>query len=314
MPVQPGGVFDSNALGIIHTDGISFDATADLASNVFDPSGLQAGTNLPLERDLDEIWRVLFGNENPFSIPISLPPPPPNSQGQDSSPNRYLHHYLNVVFPMQFHQKSSKISDLVVPLAMSHPDVLDAVSSLAALHMGAQRTRQLCAPADNDVIFAQATHRKTIDRLRLIPVEEIPTEQVIILAIFATSFQLFSGGTAKMWRETIAVCQRCLSILLSRSQEWVTLEQYTRVLLTGDRGSEPNLSRYPELMPHLIWVDVVSSVSKNTGTRLLGTYRKLLLHRPITQEDPTDQVLLEKTMGCDSTTVSPALMYRRGDG
>lgn len=179
-----------------------------------------SGTTLPLDRDLNEMWRALFGDENPFSIPTSLPPPPPESQGNlDNSPNRYLHHYLNVVLPMQFHHKSSRISDLVAPLALTHPDVLDAVSSLAALHMGAQRTRQLCAPTDNDVIFAQATHRKTIDRLRLIPVEEFPTEQVVILAIFATSFQLFSGGTARLWRETIAVCQRCLMIMLSRSQE-----------------------------------------------------------------------------------------------
>lgn len=165
------------------------------------------------------MWRVLFGNENPFSIPTSLPPPPPESQGNlDNSPNRYLHHYLNVVLPMQFHHKSSHMSNLVAPLAMTHPEVLDAVSSLAALHMGARRTRQLCAPTDNDVIFAQATHRKTIERLRLIPLEEFPTEQVVVLAIFATSFQLFSGGTAKMWRETIAVCQRCLTIMMSRSE------------------------------------------------------------------------------------------------
>lgn len=192
------------------------------APNAAEPT-FASGTSLPLERDLDEIWRVLFGNDNPFSIPVGLSAPAPESQGQDTSPNRYLHHYLNIVLPMQFHQKSSRISDVVAPLAMSHPDVLDAVSSLAALHMGAQRTRQLCAPTDTDVIFAQATHRKTIDKLRLIPVEEFPTEQVVILAIFATSFQLFSGGTAKMWRETIAVCQRCLSIMLSRSEKYVLL-------------------------------------------------------------------------------------------
>lgn len=191
-----------------------FDLFAPSATPSFAP-----GTILPLERDLDEIWKVLFGDDNPFSIPVGLPPPPIESQGGGNTPNRYLHHYLNVVLPMQFHQKSSGISDLVAPLAMTQPDVLDAVSSLAALHMGAQRTRQLCAPTDNDVIFAQATHRKTIDRLRMIPVEEFPTEQVVILAIFATSFQLFSGGTAKLWRETIAICQRCLSIMMSRSEK-----------------------------------------------------------------------------------------------
>jgi hypothetical protein len=56
-------------------------------------------------------------------------------------------------------------------------------------------------------------------------------------------------------------------------------------------------------MPHLIWVDVVSSISKNTTSRMLGTYRKLLLHKPVDPEDPGEVVLLEKTMGCDSTTV-----------
>ena len=57
-------------------------------------------------------------------------------------------------------------------------------------------------------------------------------------------------------------------------------------------------------MPHLIWVDVVSSISKNTTSRMLGTYRKLLLHKPVDPTDSGEAVLLEKTMGCDSTTVS----------
>lgn len=56
-------------------------------------------------------------------------------------------------------------------------------------------------------------------------------------------------------------------------------------------------------MPHLIWVDVVSSISKHTASLMLGTYRKVLLHGPIDPEDPGEVVLLEKTMGCDSTTV-----------
>lgn len=180
-----------------------------------------AGTSLPIERDLDEIWKVLFGHDNPFSIPHSFSVPLPGSI-LDDSPDRYLHHYLNIVLPMQFHRKNMGLGDSVAHLAMTHPDILDAVSSLAALHMGAQRTRQLCAPTDNDVIYAQTTHRKTIDRLRMIAVEDFPTEQIIILAIFATSFQLFSGGTAKMWREAIAVCQRCLSTIVSRFQEYVS--------------------------------------------------------------------------------------------
>lgn len=57
-------------------------------------------------------------------------------------------------------------------------------------------------------------------------------------------------------------------------------------------------------MLHLIWVDVVSSISKNSGSKLLDHYRKLLLHRPIDPDNTDNQVLLEKTMGCDSTTVS----------
>lgn len=183
------------------------------------PPSFAPGTNLPLERDLDEIWKVLFGENNPFSIPLSLPAPVSGSFVDPISSDRYLHHYISQVLPRQFHHRSMGLGDVVAQLAMTHPDVLDAVSSLAALHMGAQRTRQLCAPTDNDVIYAQAAHRKTIERLRLIAVEDFPTEQIIILAIFATSFQLFSGGTARMWREAIAVCQRCLSTILLRFGE-----------------------------------------------------------------------------------------------
>jgi hypothetical protein len=199
-----------------------FNPSSDFLSTNFDPSiptDFAVGTSLPLERDIDEMWKVLFGEDNPFSIPLSLPAPAPGFIAGIGSPDKYLHHYLNIVLPQQFHHKQMGLGDIVAQLAMTHPDVLDAVSSLAALHMGAQRTRQLCAPADNDVIYAQAAHRKTIDRLRLIAVEDFPTEQIVILAIFATSFQLFSGGTAKMWRESIAVCQRCLSTILARFGE-----------------------------------------------------------------------------------------------
>lgn len=83
------------------------------------------------------------------------------------------------------------------------------------------------------------------------------------------------------------------------------------VIANGCSASEPNLRQYPELMPHLMWVDVVSSICKNTGSRLLDSYRKLLLHRPISTDSPSDEVLLEKTMGCDSTTVRHGVVGTR---
>lgn len=57
----------------------------------------------------------------------------------------------------------------------------------------------------------------------------------------------------------------------------------------------------------MIWTDVIASVSQNRASRLLPTYRRILTHFPAdTPETAESMILMDKVMGCDSTTVSPS--------
>ena len=59
----------------------------------------------------------------------------------------------------------------------------------------------------------------------------------------------------------------------------------------------------------MLWTDVIASVSQNKASRLLPTYRRILIHFPAdTPETAESMILMDKVMGCDSTTVSPSLV------
>jgi hypothetical protein len=117
---------------------------------------------------------------------------------------------------------------------MTRKEVLTSAASLAALHLVAQRTQKpLNLPTswtaadeaiddgtgDNDTLIAKSAHRRSIERLRFISSEDLTSEDVIVSALFAISFHLFSGGTSREWREVMMTSQRCLSAALSASPE-----------------------------------------------------------------------------------------------
>jgi hypothetical protein len=202
--------------------------------NPFSTTDMVAFHNLrspSLDRQSEDLWRTIFGDIplptlDPFSpfqsfIPPAITPPMLFESApslNESSDIQYLHHYLNVVLPLQYRFSTRVMSDYLAPLALSRPSVLGAVSALAALHMAAYRTKRLAPLDDRDVQFAKGAYEKVMDTLRIIPVDDFRNEDVIVSAMFATSFHAFSGGTEKGWREATAVCQRCLEALLDINQ------------------------------------------------------------------------------------------------
>jgi len=193
----------------------------------------------------------------PTPTPTSTGPMPPPAQGYiepdpttdlpllsvfspsvygaaDNRHVEYLHHYISVVLPLQYRFGSRQLTDLIGPLAMTRKEVLTSAASLAALHLVAQRTQKpLSLPTswtaadeaiddgtgDRDTLIAKSTHRRSIERLRFLSSEDLTSEDVIVSALFAISFHLFSGGTSREWREVMLTSQRCLSAALSASPE-----------------------------------------------------------------------------------------------
>ena len=204
----------------------------------------------------EDVWRILFGDNTGFTptptpAPITAPqgyiePDPrtdlpllsvvsPSVYGAaDNRHVEYLHHYLNVVLPLQYRFGSRQLTDLIGPLAMTRKEVLTSAASLAALHLVAQRTHKpLNLPTswtaadeaiddgtgDRDTLIAKSTHRRSIESLRFLSSEDLTSEDTIVSALFAISFHLFSGGTSREWREVMLTSQRCLSAALSASPE-----------------------------------------------------------------------------------------------
>ncbi|WVQ83381.1 hypothetical protein IAT38_005522 [Cryptococcus sp. DSM 104549] len=322
--------------------------SASLISNAF-------ANTAESEGELDDLWTSLFGQTYPASwgsipsqplpvvttppgqspayfaalnspsIPISLSPPMPSP----TSDLNYLHHYLKVVLPLQYRVMGISIlmADFVAPLAISRPEVLASVSSLAALHLVSQRTKnrnRLHSPGpstnqsiittasgsfrvgsasiseigDDEALVATTAHQRSIERLQFLSPQDLTTEEVILSVLFAISYHLFSGGTSKHIREMLSISQRCLSAALASSPE-LQEQGATRAAPT------PNSpwARYRHLIEHMIWTDIIASVSQNKASRLLPSYRRILTHLPAEQGNPPPLLLMDKVMGCDSTTL-----------
>nr|XP_018265619.1 uncharacterized protein I303_01989 [Kwoniella dejecticola CBS 10117]OBR87777.1 hypothetical protein I303_01989 [Kwoniella dejecticola CBS 10117] len=250
-----------------------------------------------------------------------------------SSPNlAYLHHYLNVVLPLQYRIMGISISmgDFVAPLALQRNEVLTSVSSLAALHMVAQRTKRrphnlsrLTVDDDDaeddddndddddaDARVASISHQRTMERLRFISPQDLTAEEIIVSVLFAVSYHLFCGGTSKHLKELLPISQRCLSAALYSSPE-LAISHTTSKAKTKNNPSP--WSRYRILIEHMIWIDILASVTQNKASPLLPVYRKLLDHLPYNSNaDPMGTkttngtkplLLMDRLMGCDSTTL-----------
>ncbi|ODN82288.1 hypothetical protein L202_02568 [Cryptococcus amylolentus CBS 6039] len=310
------------------------------------------------EGELNDLWSSLFGSTFPaswgnvpgatnallshpaspfYAMPspsadLALTPPlPPSSQSNPKEIN-YLNHYLNVVLPLQYRIMGISVAmgDFVAPLAISRPEVLASVSSLAALHLVSKRTKnrnRLFASSssspsssspsivttasgafrvgsasitelnDEEALVATASHQRSIERLRFLSPADLTSEEVVVSVLFAMSYHLFSGGTSKHLREMVEISQRCLSAAVASSPE---LGEHPRS--TSLHGSP--WSRYRHLIEHMIWADVIASVSYNKSSRLLSTYRRILLHMPAESFAPgSPMILMDQVMGCDSTTL-----------
>lgn len=209
------------------------------------------------DKAFQDVWRVLFGDNSGFTPSPSPPPVGAQAQIQVFEPDpaadltllsvfspsqfgaannthvEYLYHYLNVVLPLQYRLGSRQLTDLIGPLAMTRDNVLTSAASLAAQHLAVQRTKKPLklssswkdgpdlspVSEDNDTMVATSAHRQSIERLRFLSSDDLTSEDVIVSALFAISFHLFSGGTSREWQEVMATSQRCLSAALNGSPE-----------------------------------------------------------------------------------------------
>jgi hypothetical protein len=185
-----------------------------------------------LDPELDDVWRLLFGQPEHTQWQgqiVSSFTPAPSAGPSTSLPNQnYLHHYLNVVLPLQYRFTGSlSIGELVAPLAIAKTEVLTSVSSLAALHMSVKRNKAIdpttfltaLSLPDDDALVAVSAHQDSIERLRFISSSDFTAEDIILSAMFAVSYLTFMGGTSKEWKEVLAISQRCLSAALASSPE-----------------------------------------------------------------------------------------------
>ncbi|OWZ33025.1 hypothetical protein C356_05516 [Cryptococcus neoformans c45] len=345
------GVLDTLDPAVLMTN----DPNESILQPLSDPSApslplISTNTAIPANEGMDELWSTIFGSVDPafwgtnspqttavpkspesLSSYLMIPAPTAGLSPGNSDRMRYLHHYLNVVLPLQYRMLNISISmsDFVAPLALSFSEVFDSVSSLAALHMVSQRTKKRvdittadysarlsvihdaleCDPSgsatidefdDDDTRMAVSAHQKAVERLRFLSPQDLTAEGVIVSALFAISYHLFSGGTSKQLKEMILINQRCLSAALSSSPEFSEGHQSHAPF-----SADSPWSRYRPLIEHMIWIDVIASVSNGKGSRLLPTYRRILKHLPTDSNMGMNRPFLQmdKIMGCDSTTL-----------
>nr|XP_019044396.1 hypothetical protein I302_07680 [Kwoniella bestiolae CBS 10118]OCF23326.1 hypothetical protein I302_07680 [Kwoniella bestiolae CBS 10118] len=224
---------------------------------------------------------------------------------------RYFHHYLTVILPLQFRFDNQPISDLVAPLALQNPRVLQAFSAIAALHIAHKKRRQPILMDGNigadhasshnipnsDDVFARTTIQAIIRELKSVPTSELGSDDSILAALSANSFNLFDGGETKSWVETAELCRRCLTAVLTG---------------VGGIGSNVNTSRHQidisplmdrlgHLISPLMWVDILMSLTQNKASLHLPVYRVFMLDQYRTQGN-VSKLLRETVMGCDNTT------------
>lgn len=308
-----------------------------------------ASYNAP-ETGFEEVWNLIFGNQPPgfsmnatpgFAMPLSFPPPSPLSDQSllslyssplpdpssalttTSDPQinptpdyTYLHHYLNVVLPLQYRFVIKAMGDLIAPLAMSNPDIFKAASALAALHRSANRAKDVPTLSwsnipderryeDVETIFANSMHKETIDRLRFVTPEQLTDEGVVLPILFAMSFYLFLGGTSRHWTELLNLSRRCLSAAFAASPEIAVLVNGKKEDVSGGKnGNRSPWQRYRPLICAMVWMDIVGSVTLNQASSILPVYRGLLAQAPARfGEKRRNKLHMDRVMGCDDTTV-----------
>ncbi|KLT40037.1 hypothetical protein CC85DRAFT_165168 [Cutaneotrichosporon oleaginosum] len=218
---------------------------------------------------------------------------------------RYLNHYLTVIMPYQWIFERGPLSDLVTPLAFSHPLVCESVSALAALHIGSTRQRHCRRQrlsrrlvtisegvTDPDLAVAQLSTQRSAAVLSRVPLHELGTHEMVVAAMCISSFHLFDGGSRPGWRVAVALCRKCLGAIVQRSlvceADGTAALQLTSLL-----------RRMGHLLAPLVWTDILSSATEGVASLFLPLYRVLLVDC-VSEDEAT--FLRETVMGCDSTT------------
>ncbi|ODN94346.1 hypothetical protein L198_05203 [Cryptococcus wingfieldii CBS 7118] len=144
---------------------------------------------------------------------IYIPSPTTGPLPHDIGKMKYVHHYLNIVLPLQYRLLpiSVSMSELVAPLALRASEVFESVSSLAALHMVSRRNTNRTdvtaadyasrllevhdaherGPMDlgsiseienEDALVAVSSHQKSMERLRFLSPQDLTAQETILCA------------------------------------------------------------------------------------------------------------------------------------
>ncbi|WWD03859.1 hypothetical protein V865_001915 [Kwoniella europaea PYCC6329] len=259
-----------NAIAGPFTKSFTYPPPAEYYQNHYQNQGSSSNPDTPSslielsnpESSFEDLWIYLLNCQpDILSNLVSPSPIPPRSLSTSPSPDsvdRYLHHYLNVVLPLQFgFTMKSSAADLLAPLAMRDDTVMNGLKALAALHLSVYKNEdknrnnkdkdirgedvvwddvvvvdeeeELRTPQEDegeegeegekDKEVAERSFDKTIKSLRSLTSNPNETDGLLVSSISAISYVIFSGGIAYEWVEALRIARKYLWGALRDSPE-----------------------------------------------------------------------------------------------
>ncbi|KAK6909197.1 hypothetical protein I203_103214 [Kwoniella mangroviensis CBS 8507] len=160
---HPSPCPNPNAIAGPFTKSYTYPPPAEYYQNQYQNQGSSSNTDTPSslielsnpESSLEDLWIYLLNCQpDILSNLVSPSPIPPRSLSKSPSPDsvdRYFHHYLNVVLPLQFRfTMKSSAAHLLAPLAMRDDTVMNGLKALAALHLSVYRNQNTKRNAENN--------------------------------------------------------------------------------------------------------------------------------------------------------------------
>ncbi|WVQ66777.1 uncharacterized protein L199_004968 [Kwoniella botswanensis] len=288
------------------------------SSNPDTPSSLIELSNP--ESPLEDLWIYLLNCQPDILSNLLSPSPiPPRSLSKSPSPDsvdRYFHHYLNVVLPLQFRfTMKSSAADLLAPLAMRDDTVMNGLKALAALHLSVYKNKDktrndknkdsrgegvvwddIVAVDDEEELrtlriqedegeegekdkeVAERSFDKTIKSLRSPTSDPNETDGLLVSSISAISYVIFSGGIASEWVEALRIARKYLWGALRDSPELGIFTPSTIPTSTHSHQKQKGSpwKRYRHFLQAIIRTDIFGSITENKASELLPIYRSLL--------------------------------------
>nr|XP_018999887.1 uncharacterized protein I203_07412 [Kwoniella mangroviensis CBS 8507]OCF63348.1 hypothetical protein I203_07412 [Kwoniella mangroviensis CBS 8507] len=312
---HPSPCPNPNAIAGPFTKSYTYPPPAEYYQNQYQNQGSSSNTDTPSslielsnpESSLEDLWIYLLNCQpDILSNLVSPSPIPPRSLSKSPSPDsvdRYFHHYLNVVLPLQFRfTMKSSAAHLLAPLAMRDDTVMNGLKALAALHLSVYRNQNTKRNAENnyqdqihggegDVLYgaleeegendkevAERSFDKTIKSLRSPTSNPNETDGLLVSSISAISYVIFRGGIASEWVEALRIARKYLWGALRDSPELGIFIPSTIPTNTHSHQKQKGSpwKRYRYFLQAIIRTDIFGSITENKASPLLPIYRSLL--------------------------------------